>query len=118
VAEVRLASGIDIRLESGEAPPLPPAVVAHLTAFSREALSNAVRHSGAAQIDLALSTGDGCLSLNIRDDGRGMPVKIDPGYGLRHMRDRARLLGGEVQFLPTTGGGTTVHLEFPIEDNG
>lgn len=117
VEEIRQASGMVIHLQAEDVPPLSPSAMTHLLAFTREALTNAVRHASASQIDLALRTGPDCLRLTITDNGRGMPQQPRQGYGLRHMRDRARLLGGEVKFLPSPRGGTTVHLEIPLEEH-
>lgn len=92
--------------------------VSHLTAFAREALSNAVRHADTSKVELHLEFEEGSLRLLIRDYGRGLPKDIDVGYGLRNMRDRARLLGAVLRFDSRPLEGTSVILDVPLENTG
>ena len=115
IEETRRASGMDVRWLQTEAPPLPPDRVTHLVAFAREALSNAVRHAAARTIEVRLEQPNGQLRLIVQDDGRGIPDQAPHGYGLRNMRDRARLLGGEIDIAAQPGTGTTVTLTIPLE---
>jgi signal transduction histidine kinase len=115
VEETRLASGMEVRWIPSEAPALPPDRVTHLTTFAREALSNAVRHAEAHVIELRLEQTNGQLRLIVQDDGRGFSNQAPAGYGLRNMRDRARLLGGQIAIDSQPGQGTTVTLTIPIE---
>lgn len=115
VKEVKQASDINLIWNKGVLPKLPTGTVTHLVAFTREALSNAVRHSGASQIEIRLEGGEGSLSLKVLDNGRGIPVRVQKGYGLRNMRDRARLLGGDMQLSSNSEKGTTVQLDIPLE---
>jgi signal transduction histidine kinase len=61
--------------------------------MTNEALSNVVRHAEATQVSLSALVNDNSLYLAIRDYGRGLPTDYVRGYGLRNMRDRARILG-------------------------
>jgi signal transduction histidine kinase len=115
VAETRRASGADVRWIEAPAPPLPPDRVTHLAAFVREALSNAVRHAEARTIEVKLEQPGGQLRLIVQDDGCGFPKQTPRGYGLRNMRDRARLLGGEIAIVSQPGQGTKVTLTIPLE---
>lgn len=115
VEETRRASGMDVRWSETSAPPLPPDRVTHLSAFTREALSNAVRHAEAHTIEVRLDQTNGQLRLIVQDDGRGFSDQAPRGYGLRNMRDRARLLGGEIDIASRPGHGTTVTLTIPLE---
>jgi signal transduction histidine kinase len=115
VDETRRASGLEVRWIHAAAPPLPPDRVTHVAAFAREALSNAVRHAEAHAIEVQLEQSDGKLRLIVRDDGRGFSAQTPRGYGLRNMRDRARLLGGEIAIASQPGHGTTVTLTIPLE---
>ena len=115
VDEARRASGADIRWQPASLVPLPPDRVTHLAAFTREALSNAVRHSQARAIDVQAQCTDNRLSVTVHDDGRGVEPDARAGYGLRNMRDRARLLNGEMAFDSTPGKGTTVTLSILLD---
>ncbi|MDQ1301261.1 MAG: hypothetical protein QG637_1182 [Chloroflexota bacterium] len=107
VVEVRLA------LELPADRPLTPARVGHLLAIANEALSNIARHAQATAAQLsARATAEG-LCLTITDNGRGLPADNVPGYGLRNMRDRARLLGGRMTLNSKPGQGTTIKVEVP-----
>ena len=97
---------------------LLPEQTNHLVAFTREALSNAIRHAQTPRIEIHLTCVDGHLQLVIRDFGRGFPMIMDVGYGLKNMRDRARLLGAYLQIDSTPGKGTLVTLDLPTEEHG
>lgn len=85
-------------------------------AIVNEALSNIVRHARATHVTIAVSREADRLRLTIADDGEGLPKNVAEGYGLRNMRDRARLLGGTIQFHTTASRGTTVELDLPWRD--
>ena len=66
----------------------------HLYRIAQEAIHNALKHSQASHIHVALSDDEGRISLTIRDDGVGIARDpFDGGMGLRIMRYRADLLG-------------------------
>jgi signal transduction histidine kinase len=89
----------------------------HVLAIVTEALSNIVRHSRAGSVVIAGRSNDDRLELTIQDDGVGLSSdKESEGYGLRNMRDRARLLGGNLQISSQPGKGTLVELNIPWKD--
>jgi signal transduction histidine kinase len=95
---------------------LEPVQTTHILAISSEALSNAARHAQARRIEMSAMVVDGRLLLTIQDNGRGFEQGQDGGgYGLRNMRDRARLLGGELTVNSKPGQGTAVNLVMPLE---
>jgi len=116
-ADPRFHSLIDLqlKLELPAARALSPVRADHALAIVNEALSNTMRHARATQVKITAREVDGRLQLTMQDNGTGWPREPKPGYGLRNMRDRARLLGGE---LDVSGGGkgTTVTLNIPWED--
>jgi len=117
-ADPRLTTLLDVSFENK----LPEAnfdrtQTRHILAISAEALSNVVRHAEATQATMSASSENGRFVLTIEDNGVG----YDPGangasYGVRNMRDRARLLGGELAFETLPGGGTAVRLSMPWEN--
>ncbi|MFN2107239.1 MAG: sensor histidine kinase, partial [Candidatus Promineifilaceae bacterium] len=117
-ADPRLTTLLDVSFENK----LPEAnfdrtQTRHILAISAEALSNVVRHAEATQATMSASSENGRFVLLIKDNGVG----YDPGangasYGVRNMRDRARLLGGELAFETLPGGGTAVRLSMPWEN--
>ena len=89
----------------------------HLYRIAQEAVRNAVRHGQARTIRLHLTVTRAKVSLAITDDGIGMPEQAmdATGMGLKIMRYRARMLGGEVHFDRVEPSGTRVLCECPIE---
>jgi PAS domain S-box-containing protein len=106
--------------------PLSTELSNHLYRIAQEAVRNAVRHGQARSIRLHLHGARAKVRLTVTDDGVGMPADaVDaPGMGLKIMRYRARILGGEVRFEradPPNGSqggarqGTRIVCECPLE---
>jgi signal transduction histidine kinase len=89
----------------------------------QEALTNVSRHANATSAVIAVSERGGAIHASVTDDGRGMPGTerlgprgdgLEGGFGMSGMRERAELVGGELEFMPAPGGGTTVQLSVPL----
>lgn len=82
----------------------------------KEALNNAVCHSAAAEVRIALALVDNHLKITIADNGCGFSLnEVPPGSdGLASMRDRLQKLGGECVIQSTPGSGTTVEFQLPL----
>ena len=89
----------------------------HLFRIAQEAVNNAVKHSGASQVLVRLVREDGLMRLEISDNGRGIPNSMGPsqGIGLQIMRQRASVIGAELELRSRTGSGTTVRCELRTE---
>jgi two-component system, NarL family, sensor histidine kinase UhpB len=115
-----LRTGIEARMivDDGWPAQLPAATAIDLYRIVQEALQNAYRHSGARQIEikLGLSPGRRLIELTVTDDGRGFPAfgELRPGHGLVGMRERAVLLGGELETAAMATGGTSIRVAIPI----
>ena len=85
-------------------------VATHLYRIAQEAVSNAVRHSGARNIRITVDQEDGETNLKIEDDGTGLSGDAPQagGMGLRTMRYRAELIGGRLKIGRGPSGGTQV----------
>jgi signal transduction histidine kinase len=118
IQEMQIVGGVQIRLisELPEDCTLSAARLAHILAIVRDALVNVFRHAHASQVDISLAPTDHLIFISIRDNGRGMLADAKPGYGLRNMSDRARLLGGKLNISNQPGKGVTLHLYFPWEE--
>ena len=83
----------------------------------REALNNALKHSGAKEIWLRLAIEPDRLRIQIEDRGRGFDVRAarQHGNGLANLRHRLAELGGEAEIQSAPGQGTTVRLAAPLE---
>jgi signal transduction histidine kinase len=107
---------VELSLDLPEERPLSATRIGHLLAIVNESLSNIVRHAQATQVQVTALTTDGRLHLEIKDNGRGLSEDYVVGYGLNNMRDRARMLGGEIQLYTKPGQGTTVVVEIPWDE--
>ena len=83
----------------------------------QEILINVARHAQATQIEVNVEENDSFLTLQVQDNGRGITeseIHSPKSIGLLGMRERARLLAGEVQFQGTPDKGTTVTIRLPL----
>lgn len=84
----------------------------------QEALTNAAKHARASQVSVTVTRSPGHVTAAVEDDGTG----FDPGaapqerLGLVGMRERAALVGGEVEIESSVGGGTTVLVRIPVPE--
>jgi signal transduction histidine kinase len=111
-----LRSGIDIALNVPSDIDASPAVRDAVLGVTREAVTNAVRHSGGRALVVTLSDGD-ALRLQVSDDGHGFAVDGDArkhnGFGMTSMRERAKIAGGSLAVTSRPGIGTLVELALP-----
>jgi signal transduction histidine kinase len=96
---------------------LSPLRARHVFAIINEALANIVRHAHARNVRIQAQNVGEQLRIVIKDDGAGMTSNAQPGYGLRNMRDRSRLLNGDLRFSEPSNKGTTITLEIPWVDS-
>lgn len=86
--------------------------------IAQEAVNNALKHSGATMIEIAMSEKAcfNCWELKISDNGKGFTPSLRNGavggMGLRIMQYRANLIGGQIEFHGSAEGGTTVVCNF------
>jgi len=102
-----------VAVEPAELPDLPAAVEVAAYRIAVEAMTNAVRHAGANACRVALWADD-MLTIEVTDDGRGLPGEPRPGTGLASMRERAAEVGGDVLIEPRPEGGTRVRARLPL----
>jgi signal transduction histidine kinase len=87
----------------------------HLFLFFREALHNALRHSGATRVDVRVEEAGGRFCLSVADDGGGIPPdRLARPSTLRALRQRAEALSAEFQVDSAPGAGTRLKLEIPL----
>lgn len=98
-------------------PPLPAAVEVAAYRIVQEALNNAAQHGKAKECRVRLKVDDG-LTLEIIDDGGGLPDDLRVGVGITSMRERTSELGGRIKIESLPEGGTRVHAWMPIMGEG
>jgi signal transduction histidine kinase len=112
------AAGLPVELSASDVPPgLPPSV--ELAAFRvvQEALTNVIKHAGKPRTSVGLACREGTLTVEIADAGRPIlavgPAIPGAGRGLLGLRERTKLLGGELTAGPRPGGGWLVRARIP-----
>lgn len=116
-SRVAEASGISVhrQLESPR-PPLSPETELAIYRVAQEALTNAMRHSQARDVTVSLSHPDDSLVLTVIDNGRGLPEPMIEGGGLAGMRERAMLIGAELEIKSMVGAGVSVMLRLALNE--
>lgn len=108
-------TSLDLKLSDEKM--LSPVRARHVFAIVNEAMANIVRHANARNVSIQAQDLGDKLKVAIKDDGTGIAPNAQSGYGLRNMRDRARLLNGELHFSEPANKGTTITLEIPWVDS-
>lgn len=84
----------------------------------QEAITNAVRHANATQIDVDLDRKNGVLQLRVRDNGRGFDPEYTQaqaaGLGLIGIKERAALVDARAKIISSPNKGTTVEVSVPL----
>ncbi len=105
---------VQVLVEAPETlPPLPAAVEVAAYRIAQEALTNVARHAQAQHCWVRVWQAAG-LSLEVADDGVGVPGAPPMGVGLRSMPERAAELGGTCTIAARPGGGTSVSVWLPL----
>ena len=99
---------------TGSPRPVTAAVALALHRTALEALTNVRKHAAAPLVEIVLAfRPDGRVHLRVHVDGR-VSTRLDGGFGLTGIRERAEQLGGSVAFHTTAGKGFTLDMELPV----
>jgi signal transduction histidine kinase len=98
----------------------PPLDSTEVFLILREAVHNAITHSGAGNITIRLRNDRDAMFATVDDDGSGPAggggrPGVFAGLGLRSMHERARLIGGTLNVTRSSSGGTQVVLDIPMQ---
>jgi signal transduction histidine kinase len=93
---------------------LPAAVEVAAYAIAGEAVANAVRHSAASRLVISASRGKDTVSIEVVDNGCGLPSRPRAGVGLRSMTERAHEVGGRLDIRSNGTDGTAVRAVLPL----
>src|SRR3954452_22232062 len=117
VKELGRRGKVNARFESaGDFSGLPADVQLVVYRVAQEALSNAAQHSGAAHVVVELTRDGDRVELMVGDDGSGFTFdQAARGLGIAGMRERALLVGGDMQVESRPDAGTRVHLTVPLK---
>jgi len=111
------AAGLEVTLDADPHLRLPPGVEAVLFRVVQESLRNVLKHAEASRAGVHVEATDGLVTLEVKDDGRGIgevPNHRDEHFGLRLLEDLARDNGGALELDSAPGQGTRVRLQIPL----
>ncbi len=113
----RQGAGRVLRELEGGLPPLSPEVELVIYRVAQEALTNSFRHAQASRVRVALRRNPDGVVLSVADDGRGLPIPMPTqATGLAGMRERAILIGAELEISSAPGDGVEVRLTVAAND--
>jgi signal transduction histidine kinase len=123
VRETVQSSGVQVSFQrQGDELRLPPEVELVLYRITQEALSNAVRHSYASEVEVTLDFDADGVRLEILDNGRGFEVPESPAefapeghYGLLGMHERVELIGARLEIVSQPAEGTRLTVRVPLD---
>ncbi len=117
LATTMRAAGLPVELSiDGDHHDLPPALDLSAYRIVQEALTNTLKHAGAAHARVWIRRSADTLTIEVVDDGAGAP-RLDhsgTGHGLVGMRERVALFGGELEAAPRPEGGFAVCARLPL----
>ena len=116
--ELSKRRGVKIDFHADNLPPqLPLEVSLCLFRILQEALQNAIKHSGTRHFQVSLRSRANDLELAVHDSGRGFEPEEainGPGLGLTSMRERLKLVNGQLSIDSQVGSGTVIHARVPL----
>jgi two-component system sensor histidine kinase UhpB len=109
-------AGIDVARRLNCSPPLSDDQELVVYRVAQEALTNVARHASATRVELRLEHERERAVLSVRDDGRGLaPGTLPSSGGIRGMRERAMLIGAQLEIDSGHGRGTEIKLSIPLD---
>jgi signal transduction histidine kinase len=107
--------GVKVDLQAKELPELPSEMEDALYHIALEALNNIVKHAKSTTASIKFASEKGNIVMQISDDGSGFDAnQSHKGQGLRNMRERVQMLGGELVVDSKPGEGTRVTVQVKI----
>jgi signal transduction histidine kinase len=111
--------GGTVRVQADDLPPLDRSVQTALYRVAQEAIGNALRHSGSAEVSVTVRSRQRSIQLAVADRGKGFdPASPSSGHGLDSMRERASAVSGRLTVTSRPDAGTTVTLTVPVRTAG
>ena len=119
LAEQMQGAGLDVQMRiEGTRPHVDAATDLSVYRIAQEALTNTLKHADSRIAEVVVRYHDDVVEIECIDEGTVTPDRVNgnsAGHGLMGMRERAMLLGGEVDAGPREEGGFRVHARLPLE---
>jgi len=113
------AHGVRVRFSASDLPALGADREAALYRIAQEALHNALRHSGTAEVCVSVCAASRRVTLEVSDRGKGFePELAAGGRGLPSLRERATGAGASLVIRSAPGQGTSVRVVMPVDRGG
>jgi PAS domain S-box-containing protein len=111
------SAGISINFDSeGQYNDIDLKSLTYLYRIAQEALTNAIKHAGASEINVQLLEHTKSISLIIEDNGKGFDsqnIPPDKGNGIFNMRERIKILNGQIEIISKKQKGTLINARVP-----
>jgi|GEM_PF-1294538 len=110
-------SGLQVDLQLLNLPMLSANIQAQIIRIVQEALTNVRKHANASLVKISASKKDGAVYLEVQDNGPGFDAAnpiAKARFGLRGMRERAEIIGAELEVDSRPGEGVSIRLCVPI----
>jgi len=127
VAAMTGRAGLEVSLVVDGEPRLSRYEQIHLFCIVQEALANVRKHAGARHARVRLVAGSQGTTLEVEDDGKGLPAQFEPDvappetpghFGVRIIQERAAAIGSQVSLHSSPAGGTRLRVAIPLEGSG
>jgi signal transduction histidine kinase len=116
LGELTAASGANLTMSDDVPDGVPPGLALTTYRLVQEALTNSHRHAPSATVDVCVRRCDGELTVLVQDDGPGVSTESGGGQGLRGMKDRVEMYGGELEVGPRDDrSGWRIRARLPIQ---
>jgi len=116
VADTERHSHLQISFTTSAVIELPYQTSVHLYRVLQEVIHNCVKHAGATRLSISITKSESKLVISCRDNGRGFDLEqaVGKGIGLKSLRNRTELTGGQLQIETGIGKGTSLLFDIPL----
>ena len=116
VEKVKTSTDLEVSLTvRGKEKELPSAMTVALFRLAQEAITNVLKHAEATKLEIRLEFALQAVNLIVQDNGKGFDVhQKQEGFGLLGMKERVKLLEGQIKVESRTGWGTRVAILIPL----
>lgn len=119
ISSIKNAECINITFETNYKKSISKEIDLQLYRIIQESLLNAIKHAEASTIEIHLTKSNNWILLEVKDDGIGInsnTVTVTDGTGLKSIKNRVLLLGGDFSIRSLPSHGTSLRFEIPLDE--